>query len=83
MTQAKKPDFETMLAELTDIVKKLETGGLSLEHSIKQFEQGIALTKACQKTLQSAEQQVNLLLSTDEEQQLVDFHTAEVLSETE
>lgn len=63
MTRARTtaPDFEAALAELEQIVTRLERGELSLEESLRQFERGILLTRSCQKALQQAEQKVALL----------------------
>ena len=50
----KKVDFEKSLEQLEDIVAALENGDLSLEQSLKQFEQGVALTQQCQTALNDA-----------------------------
>jgi exodeoxyribonuclease VII small subunit len=55
-------DFEQAMAELEHLVGDLETGKLSLEDSLKTFEQGVKLTRECQQALQDAEQKVELLL---------------------
>lgn len=57
----KQPDFEKSLQQLEDIVESLETGELTLEQSLKQFEQGIELTRSCQEALSDAEQTVKIL----------------------
>ena len=54
--------FEHSLAELENLVQKMESGDMSLEQSLKAFEQGVKLTRDCQKTLAEAEQKVQLLL---------------------
>jgi exodeoxyribonuclease VII small subunit len=59
---AKLPDFEKSLAELEQIVDRMEQGELSLDESLKQFERGVALTRSCQTALQQAEQKVEILL---------------------
>jgi exodeoxyribonuclease VII small subunit len=56
------PDFEKVLAELEQIVERMELGELSLDESLKHFERGIALTRSCQSALQQAEQKVEILL---------------------
>lgn len=70
-------DFEKALKELEQLVEKMEQGDLSLEESLKQFERGIALTRACQEALSKAEQKVQILLQnsgqTDGESELTDF----------
>lgn len=72
----KKPEnmsFEESLSELELIVKKLEQGELALEDALKQFERGIALARISSTKLQSAEQQVQILLEQDGEQVLAPF----------
>ncbi|HUR41705.1 MAG TPA: exodeoxyribonuclease VII small subunit [Verrucomicrobiae bacterium] len=54
--------FEAALAELEQIVGKLERGELKLEESLKLFERGVVLTKACRESLDSAELKVQQLL---------------------
>lgn len=66
-------NFENALAELETIVQKMESGDLTLEESLQAFEQGIKLTKECQKALKSAEQKVNKLLSKDDKFELEPF----------
>jgi exodeoxyribonuclease VII small subunit len=55
-------DFERSLSELEAIVEQLEQGDLSLDDSLKQFERGVQLTRACQTALKQAEQKVEILL---------------------
>lgn len=55
-------NFEKTIAELEQLVEKMEAGDLSLEESLKYFERGISLTKACQTALSEAEQKVSILL---------------------
>lgn len=68
-TKAKKPDLEKALNALEGIVEQLEDGDIPLEKALKQFEQGIKLSRECQAALKTAEQQVQVLL----EGQLQDF----------
>ena len=70
----KTKSFESQLSELEQIVEKLEQGDLSLEDSLAQFEKGIKLTNACQKTLDSAQQKVEILT---QENQLTDLQDEE------
>jgi exodeoxyribonuclease VII small subunit len=65
--------FEQALAELEAVVEHLESGELSLEESLKHFERGIALTRACQKSLAEAEQRVRVLMDTDGRERLAPF----------
>jgi exodeoxyribonuclease VII small subunit len=59
---AKKPDFEHSLARLEEIVRKLEGANLSLDEAMKLFEEGVQLSRDCQKHLEQAEGKVELLL---------------------
>jgi exodeoxyribonuclease VII small subunit len=61
-TRIEIPDLEKSLAELEQIVARMEQGELSLDESLKQFERGIALTRNCQSALQQAEHKVEMLL---------------------
>lgn len=54
--------FEKTLAELEQLVKRMESGELSLEDSLTAFEKGIKLTRECQQSLLAAEQKVQILL---------------------
>lgn len=56
-----KLNFESALEQLQTTVKKLESGELSLEDSLKHFEEGIKLTRLCQEHLSTAEQRVEIL----------------------
>lgn len=59
-------DFEKKLGRLEDIVEKMETGELSLEESLKLFEEGVKLSRECNTQLAEAEQKVKVLLGIDE-----------------
>jgi exodeoxyribonuclease VII small subunit len=59
---AKKPDFERSLARLEEVVRKLESPQLSLDEAMKLFEEGVALSRECQKQLEEAEGKVEILL---------------------
>ena len=62
MKKSRIPDFEQSMRELEALVEKLEQGDLPLEEALKQFERGVALTRACQAALKEAEQKVEVLL---------------------
>ena len=57
----KSIDFEKSLKQLETLVNKLEKGDLTLEESLKHFEEGVKLTRDCQKALKSAEQKISVL----------------------
>ena len=54
--------FEESLRKLEQIVDQLEAGDLSLEKSLDLFEQGVRLSRECQKRLDDAERKVEILL---------------------
>ncbi|MGH1370701.1 MAG: exodeoxyribonuclease VII small subunit [Cellvibrionaceae bacterium] len=58
----KAVDFEQSLQQLEALVTEMEKGDLSLEQSLKAFENGIQLTRECQSRLSEAEQKVEVLL---------------------
>ncbi len=66
--------FEDSLKGLEEIVEQLEQGDISLEESLKSFEQGVKLTRICQKSLQEAEQKVQILLARNGQQTLESFN---------
>ena len=53
--------FESAMQHLEKIVAQLETGDLSLEESIKVYEEGIKLMAYCNSKLAGAEQKIQLL----------------------
>lgn len=65
-------DFEQQLKNLEDLVASLESGNLSLEDSMKSFEQGIKVARECQRALKEAEQKVEILTRQGDE--LVSSH---------
>jgi exodeoxyribonuclease VII small subunit len=56
------PSFEESLKKLETIVEKLEKGDLSLEESLKLFEEGVGLSAVCKKELEEAEGKVEMLV---------------------
>jgi exodeoxyribonuclease VII small subunit len=60
----KRASFESQLSQLEQIVQSLEKGQLPLEDALKQFEQGIKLTRLCQKNLQEAQEKMEKLLNS-------------------
>ena len=57
-------NFEASLQKLKKIIEKLEDGDISLEESVRSFEEGIGLVKECQKQLSQAELKVKKLLDS-------------------
>lgn len=66
-----KPDdiaalsFEKALAELEEIVRKLETGAVELEESIALYERGAALRAHCDAKLKSAQERIEKIVIAD------------------
>ena len=60
-----KPSFETSLESLRSIVRELESGSLTLDQSLKKYEEGVASLRSCYQSLQSAEHKINQLVSID------------------
>lgn len=56
------PSFEESLKKLESIVDKLEKGDLSLEESLRLFEEGVGLSATCKKELEEAEGKVETLI---------------------
>lgn len=53
--------YETLFQQLQDVVKRLETGTLALEESLRLYEQGVQLAAACQRLLDTAELRIQQL----------------------
>ena len=53
--------FEAAYGQLEETVRNLEQGGLSLEESVKLFEQGIELARLCTELLNAVEIKVTSL----------------------
>ncbi len=67
-----KKSIEKSLTELERLVEELENGDLELDQALKKFEQGVKLSRECQKTLEKAEMKIKILMdnalkATDEE----------------
>ena len=58
----KKAEFERSLTRLEEVVRKLENANLYLDEAMKLFEEGVRLSRDCQKQLQEAEGRVEILL---------------------
>ena len=58
----KNKTFESSLLDLEKIVRELEQGDLSLEESLKLFENGVKLSRECQERLNQAERRIEILL---------------------
>ncbi len=61
-----KEKFEDALRKLEEILRTMETGDLTLEESLKAFEEGIRLSRLCTERLDEAERRVEILLKEEE-----------------
>lgn len=57
-----KKNFESSLAKLEKITEELESGELSLEASLKKFDEGVQLAAFCNEQLDSARAKVEILI---------------------
>ncbi len=74
-----KKNFEISIEQLEKIVSELESGDLSLEESIKKFEEGIKLSRLCSKMLDETEQKIMMLVKDNGNQVTeVPFHDDEL-----
>ena len=71
-----KINFEENMECLEKIVTELEKGDLNLDESIAKFEDGIKISKECNKILEEAEKKITILLEKDGEMKEENF-TAE------
>ena len=62
-----KEKFEEAMEKLEEIVKRMEAGEMTLEESLKAFEEGIKLARLCAKKLDEADRRVELLLRQEGE----------------
>lgn len=62
-----KEKFEESLEKLEEIVRRMEAGEMTLEESLKAFEEGIKLSRLCMKKLDEADRRVELLLREEGE----------------
>ena len=69
--------FEEALEKLSALVEKMESGDLSLEESLKIFEEGIKLSKDCQNALSDAEKKVQALLLEEDQTGTLDTENPE------
>ncbi len=65
MSQSKT--FETQLQELNQIIEQMEQDDVGLEQSLKLYEQGVKLTRSCQKVIEDAENKIQQLMDQNSE----------------
>ncbi len=70
-------NFEKNMSDLENIVTELEKGDLNLDESISKFEEGIKISKQCNKILEDAEKKIIILLEKDGEVKEENFMSEE------
>jgi len=60
-----KFNFNKGLLQLEEIINKMESGELSLEDSLKYFEEGVKIHRQCHTALTNAEQRISVLSEND------------------
>jgi len=60
---AKEKTFEESLNALEEIVQRLERGDVPLEEALAAFQEGMALSKQCQDTLEKAEKTLTKMMT--------------------
>ena len=64
----KEENFEELLTKLEEITTKLEKDeNISLEESMKLFEEGIEISKKCNKQIEEAEKKINILIKENDQ----------------
>ena len=61
MSNAGEKNFESAISRLEQIVGQLEGGKVSLDDSLKLYEEGIELVRFCSKTLDNAERKIKIV----------------------
>lgn len=69
----KKKSFEGALEKLEQITKELEEGDLSLEDSLKYFDEGVKLAEFCSNKLNDAQRKIEILLKKNDTMEPVSF----------
>lgn len=61
MAAKKKLTFEEQLAAVEELIERLESGNMSLDESLKRYEEGVQMITALEKELTSATQRLTVL----------------------
>ncbi len=59
--------FEDAMKELEQIASQLEKGDLNLDQSVTKFEEGMKLSKTCNKILEDAEKRISILIKNEDD----------------
>jgi exodeoxyribonuclease VII small subunit len=75
--------FEEQLTALEGVVERLERGELTLDESVRLFEEGVKLSEACKKQLEAAEGKIQVLVERGRALVAVDLDVDEDVEEDE
>ncbi len=67
MGKKEDTNFEELIKKLEEITNKLEKEQLSLDESVKLFEEGMKISKECNSKLEDAEKRITILINTNDE----------------
>lgn len=83
MARLRSNDFEKSFERLEKIVQKLESEELSLDESLKLFEEGIGLSRFCHRRLEEVEKKIETILADASGEPRVDEFESEELEDAE
>ena len=67
MSKKEEVNFEELIQKLEEITNKLEKEQLSLDESVKLFEEGMQISKECNSKLEDAEKRITILINQNDE----------------
>ena len=70
-------NFEEAMIKLENIANELEKGNLTLDESVKKFEEGMKLSKQCTDILEKAEKRINILINNGDDLEEKSFKQSE------
>ena len=73
MAKKEELNFEELMGKLEEITGKLENEKLSLDDSVKLFEEGMDISKKCNSKLEEAERKITMLINENNEIKEEDF----------
>ena len=75
MPKKEDKSFEELMDKLEEITNKLEKEQLSLDESVKLFEEGMNISKECNSKLEEAEKRITILIEDKDKLKEEDFNT--------
>lgn len=71
----KENSFESKMLQLEKVVNELEKGEMNLDESLVKFEEGMKLSRECNKMLEDAEKKITILLEKEGDIEETDFES--------